>query len=45
MLAKELADVIIYADLLAHAANIDLGQAVVDKFNEVSVRRGALTKL
>lgn len=45
MLAKELADVIIYADLLAHRANIDLGQAVVDKFNEVSIKKGAKTRL
>jgi len=35
-LADELADVVIYADLLAAAAGIDLGQAIQDKFNEVS---------
>jgi len=45
MLAKELADVIIYADLLAHAAGINLGEAVIDKFNEVSNKKGAVTKL
>lgn len=38
MLAKELADVQTYLDLLAAAAGIDLGQATVDKFNEVSTR-------
>lgn len=44
-LAKELADIIIYADLLAKAANINLGEAIIDKFNEVSTKRGAVTKL
>lgn len=39
--AKELADLIIYADLLAARLNIDLGQAVVEKFNEVSEKRGS----
>jgi len=37
---KELADVIIYLDLLAKQLGIDLGQAVTDKFNEVSRRVG-----
>ena len=41
-LAKELADVQIYLDLLALAAGINLGQATVDKFNEVSVRVGSI---
>lgn len=40
MCAKELADVIIYADLLAAKLDIDLGAAVRDKFNEVSDRHG-----
>lgn len=40
MLGKELADTAIYLDLLAEAAGVDLAQAVVDKFNEVSVRNG-----
>ena len=40
MLAKELADVFIYLDLLAAREGIDLGLAVVQKFNEVSVRVG-----
>lgn len=44
-LAKELADVIIYADLLAKAADINLGEAVIDKFNEVSIKRGAQARL
>jgi NTP pyrophosphatase (non-canonical NTP hydrolase) len=39
-LANELADVVIYADLLAAKYGIDLGQAVVDKFNFVSRREG-----
>ena len=39
--ANELADLIIYADLLAARMGIDLGQAVVDKFNEVSEKRGS----
>lgn len=37
-LAKELADTQTYLDLLAMAANIDLGQATIEKFNEVSAR-------
>lgn len=36
--AKELADVLIYLDLLAFRIGIDLGKAVVAKFNEVSER-------
>lgn len=39
-LAEELADTIIYVDLLAHAANIDLAEAVREKFNRVSERKG-----
>ena len=38
-LALELADVVIYADLLAERLGIDLGAAVRTKFNEVSDRR------
>jgi NTP pyrophosphatase (non-canonical NTP hydrolase) len=37
-IAKELADTIIYADLLAARLGIDLGDAVIQKFNEVSRR-------
>jgi len=42
---KELADVQIYLDLLALQLGINLGQATQDKFNEVSDRVGASTKL
>lgn len=40
-IAKELADLVIYADLLAARLDIDLGQAVINKFNEVSKKRGS----
>jgi NTP pyrophosphatase (non-canonical NTP hydrolase) len=40
-LSKELADVMIYLDILACVAGVNLGDAVVDKFNEVSERVGA----
>lgn len=36
--AKELADVATYLDILAFRMNVDLGQAIVDKFNEISDR-------
>lgn len=39
-IANELADVQGYLDLLAYRAGIDLGQATVDKWNEVSRRIG-----
>lgn len=39
-LAKELADTVAYLDLLAERANIDLGQAVAEKWDEISRRRG-----
>jgi NTP pyrophosphatase (non-canonical NTP hydrolase) len=39
-LGAEIADTIIYADLLATFYGIDLGQAVVDKFNAISVEAG-----
>lgn len=42
---KELADVQIYLDLLANRLNINLGEAVRDKFNEVSDRVGIDIKL
>jgi NTP pyrophosphatase (non-canonical NTP hydrolase) len=38
---KELADTVIYLDLLALQLDIDLGFAVREKFNEVSRRVGA----
>jgi NTP pyrophosphatase (non-canonical NTP hydrolase) len=40
MLAKELADVFLYLDLLAWHYGIDLPHAIVSKFNEVSARQG-----
>lgn len=39
-LAQELADVVICASLVASTAGIDLGQAVVDKFNATSIKYG-----
>lgn len=45
MIGKELADMVIYADLLAARAGIDLGEAVRQKFNEVSERRGSAITL
>ena len=40
-LARELADVQTYLDLLAFRAGIDLGAATILKWNEVSVRIGS----
>lgn len=40
MLSDEIADVVIYADLLAAYYGIDLGMAISRKFNEVSERQG-----
>jgi NTP pyrophosphatase (non-canonical NTP hydrolase) len=40
-IALELADTVIYADLLAARLGIDLGQAVKVKFDEVSRQRGS----
>lgn len=37
-IANEIADVQTYLDLLAFRCNVDLGQATIDKFNEVSKR-------
>lgn len=37
-IAQEIADTVIYCDLLAARLGIDLGEAVKIKFNEVSVR-------
>ena len=39
-IAFELADTLIYLDLLAAVLDIDLAAAVIEKFNIVSVRRG-----
>jgi NTP pyrophosphatase (non-canonical NTP hydrolase) len=38
---KELADTVTYVDLLAKRLGIDLGEAVRNKFNEISLRVGA----
>ncbi len=43
--AKELADVMDYLDILAAQLGIDLGQATMDKFNEVSLRVGSTVRL
>ena len=45
MLAEELADVLICADLIAMQAGIDLGAAVRAKFNATSSRYKLATKL
>lgn len=45
MIAHELADSIIYADLLAARLGIQLGDAIKDKFNEVSRRVGSTVRL
>lgn len=37
-LGKELADLVIYADLIASKMGLSLGQCIVNKFNEVSDR-------
>jgi NTP pyrophosphatase (non-canonical NTP hydrolase) len=44
-LGEELADVVIYADLLAQYYNLDLGTEVANKFNKVSDREGLPEKL
>lgn len=44
-IGKEIADVVIYLDLLAASLGIDLGYTVAAKFNEVSVRRGVRDRL
>ena len=40
-IANELADIQCYLDILAFKLNVDLGQAAMDKFNEVSERIGS----
>jgi NTP pyrophosphatase (non-canonical NTP hydrolase) len=42
---KELADIQIYLDLLAFRLGIDLGDATIQKFNEVSKRINSPVKL
>jgi len=44
-IGKELADSVIYMDLLCTRLGIDLGEAVRSKFNEISDRRGSKVKL
>ena len=39
--AKELADVVIYLDILAYQLGLDLGRCVMSKFNETSCRVGS----
>lgn len=43
--AKEIADVQIYLDLLARHMGVNLADATVRKFNEVSERRGSDIRL
>jgi len=43
--AEELADTVIYADLAAARAGIDLGEAIRKKFNEKSQKRGSKFRL
>lgn len=45
LLAEEIADTIIYADLLAARMGIDLGRSVSEKFNKVSRRVGSNVRL
>jgi len=42
---KELADVAIYLDILAYRCGVDLGQAVMEKFNETSRKVGSTVYL
>lgn len=44
-IAKEIADVQIYLDILAFRAGVDLGEATIAKFNEVSERVGTDVRL
>lgn len=44
-LKKEFADVITYMDLMAYQYRFDLGEAVLQKFNEVSARVGSTITL
>ncbi len=44
-IADELADTVIYCDLLAARLKIDLGQAIIDKFNEVSLKKNTHIRL
>lgn len=44
-LKRELADVVICVDLIAMDLNIDLGDAVAEKFNETSEKYGLSTRI
>ena len=44
-LSKELADVVTYLDLLAKQCGVDLGEATIAKFNEVSERVGSNVRI
>lgn len=44
-IGRELADTVIYCDLLAARLGLDLGDFVRSKFNEVSAKRGSSVKL
>lgn len=45
MLAAELADTVIYLDILAFQLGINLGEAVMDKWNRTSRRVGSNTRI
>ena len=44
-IGKELADIVIYVDLLAARMGIDLEEEIREKFNEVSIKRGSIYRL
>ena len=44
-LGKEFADIVTYLDILSDQAGVDLGQATIDKFNEISERVGSTVRL
>lgn len=44
-LAKEFADVVTYLDILAARAGVNLGEATIAKFNEVSKRVGSKIRI
>lgn len=44
-LAREFADIVTYLDILAMRAGVDLGEATVLKFNEVSKRVGSTVRI
>jgi NTP pyrophosphatase (non-canonical NTP hydrolase) len=44
-IADELADVVTYLDILAFRCGVNLGQATMDKFNEVSRRVGCAVRI